>query len=385
LYSEVKAKAAASDVTLAEIDATAAFYAPLAAAAAAVYFTVSALSDIHYLYRFALPAHLAVVDDVLRRHAPAATTAGGTHNGASGASAGSGGSSGGGSGRGDVAARNAIARDFFLLAYTRVARAMLAADRLPFAFRMAQIALRDVPGAFGCDDSDGVDGDDNDDIDGGGSGGGGGAGEVTPPLDAAEVTFLCQGTVTGSSDAVFDGVVLTATQTTLLSNLSSLPTFCALRQHVAANAQAWQRYTSADGALSLSSLKTSTSSSSSSSASSSSSSSMPPDGWQTTATMTASSATAAFRRMLIARALRPDLLAAATSAFVAAVFGKPFADADAAAAADVGAIVAAEGDAHSPLLLVARAGVDTGGRVDALAASPSSGCVKFEVGVMHAR
>ncbi len=293
--ADIAAKMAQADQVMEEIGRTSELYTPLALACARIYFALEALSSVHFLYQFSLRFFLDVFHAVLHRN-PSLDKLKEPHE------------------------RLAqLLRDLFRVTYLRVSRTLLHEDALIFAVRLAQIKLQ------------------------------GGAHE----LDDAEFDFLLKGgddvtkPLLPSHAGAALSQALSAKQQLYVQELSALPAFAKLREHMAAHADQWKSLLDA-GQTDPAAV---------------------PADWETAqgaASARADEPARQFRRLLLLKGLRPDLLLAAGTSFVSAVFGGEFVHAPELNLAEV---VEKESSASTPLLLASAPGFDASYRVDQLAGS----------------
>ena len=312
---EVTQKMAESETVMDQVTAVSESFRPFALACSSIYFSLEKLADVHFLYQFSLPFFLAIVDRLLgTTGAPIAPEL---------------------LGEKDPSKRlQIIIFHLFTLSFTRVSRALLNDDHVPFAFRLAQIALEDCQ------------------LNG------------SAALDPVELEFFMKGTVFGlgsnATSSVNDVTLpsalgLTRMQKDALLELCKLPAFAKLLAHMAqpSNVEAWRGYIHATSAVAHDAthdVDTQT-----------------PAGWEPSSNGDAKHLPL-FRSLLVAKVLRPDRVPALAAHFVGCVFGESFLKSG-QLGNDLAKIVSEESTAHAPMLLVSKPGFDASSKVDALAAA----------------
>jgi len=332
--AEVTSKMNESDSVLAEVDAVSDSFRPFAQACSAIYFSLERLADVHFLYHFSLPFFLAIVDRLLTPSKPEYAVEG-------------------------LAAEKEpnrrlvlLTKALFELSYARVRRALLNNDHGAYAMRLAQVAL----------ENSNLHGD-------------------SAALDTVELEFFLKGTTFGleagkaavaSSEtpaaAVPAELGLGRAQKEALAVLGKLPAFSRLLAHInaPANLAAWQRYLTAGGSSAPVVPDVPSEDESAPAAPSAELDALfPPSGWELPASG-GSRHKQVFHALLVAKALRSDLVPQLVSVLVHSVLGDHF-GAESAAGIDLHKIVREEGNSHTPFLLVSRPGFDASSKVDALA------------------
>lgn len=316
--AEVMQKMADSETVMGEVTAVSESFRPFAAACSSIYFSLEKLADVHFLYQFSLPFFLQIVDRLL--FPPSGTV---------------------------VVPQLAEEKDpmrrlalltaqLFTLSYTRVSRALLNDDHVPFGMRLAQIALADA-NLHGW-----------------------------RAIDDVELEFFMKGSTFGLGASRSTGEAaplaglpnelgLTRVQKVALAEMVKLPAFARFVAHItsSANLHQWQRFLHAHGG--------------GQSEDGSEADVQVPTGWEVDAS--APRHVALFHALLVSKVLRADRVPSLSAQFVSAVFGDSFLRESAQSGNDLARIVAEEGSAASPLLLVSRPGFDASAKVDALAAS----------------
>jgi dynein heavy chain 1 len=217
-----------------------------------------------------------------------------------------------------------LQKDLFRVVYQRVSRTLLHEDSVTFAIRLAQIRRH---------------------------------GSAAEP-EELEVDFLLRG-----GDEVPKGgaaaaaaiapalALLTQKQLNYITELSALPGFANLKKHMAANAEDWRAVLDPDRGTPAGDWA-------------------PPASWESSQPQPSGReedllVLRGFRRLLLLKGLRPDILLTAAAAYVATVFGPQFLITP---ELQLGQVVEKESSAVSPLLLASTPGFDASDRVDNLAA-----------------
>ncbi len=206
--NEIARKVVESENAMEEATAVAARFRPLASACAKLYFTLEALSDVHFLYQFSLRWFLEIFDTALSQPIPSVSAAS-SELGLVAA----------------VAAPGRLAdlhRALFQLVFSRVTRSLLSDHHTAVALRLAQIRLEEMGEEY--------------------------------EWPNAEMDFLCKSKITGQPADVPIGVwhvlSLPESQRDALSRLASLPPMSGLLAHIANNVNhAWTSFFSGDGPL----------------------------------------------------------------------------------------------------------------------------------------
>ena len=337
-------KMSESEAVMAEVDAVSDSFRPFAESCSSIYFSLEKLADVHFLYQFSLPFFMQIVDRLLFPAAGAPPLAP------------------------ELAAEKdplkrlrLLTAQLFSLSYVRVRRALLNNDQTAFALRLAQVALE------------------NESLHADGS-----------ALDTVAIEFLTKGstfTLAASSDkadasalaqaaaaAVPAELGLSRESRVLLGELSKLAPFSRLLAHInaPANLEAWKKYVS--GATQPTAVVAAAPAEDGSAPApvNHEAELLPPSGWELPGSASAPHHRTLFHALLIAKALRSDLVPQLSAALVVGVFGESF-GAELAAGTDLQKVVVEESNAHTPMLLVSRPGFDASGKVDALAAALKAG------------
>ena len=366
--SEVAEQVANTAQIMASVDSVTTFYQPFAVAASRMYFTLERMPDVHFLYQTSLATFLDTVDGVL-----GSSTGSGSGAGA-GAGAGAGGSAAAGAGTGTEARLRELTSQLFSSVYSRVSRGLLNQHRIVLGLQLAYICTQTPLGKA----------------------------QPSAALPEAELDWLLRAVAPLQPDAALTTLVedtfpgLEPLQQRLFVSLLSLASgpWRALADEVRSNGDAWR------GVLSATSYSGNADGDSDDEDGDASKDAAlvgveMPTGWEldpaeATLPPTAKSWLAAWRRLLVVRALRPDQVQASATAFVEQALGRGFLDPrgdDAGlkqvrggwhvsvvvcAALNVGVPLLPQlvdsTPCNSPLLLCSEPGFDASSRVDALAA-----------------
>eukprot|EP00761_Pharyngomonas_kirbyi_P012437 gb/GECH01012464.1/.p1 GENE.gb/GECH01012464.1/~~gb/GECH01012464.1/.p1 ORF type:complete len:4713 (+),score=1227.40 gb/GECH01012464.1/:1-14139(+) len=188
--SEVTQKMKETESVMTEIQEATDKYSPLSSSCSKIYFSLVNLSDIHFLYYFALQFFFDMVHDVLHKNKRLEGV------------------------RDPEERYSIIFRDIFTIAFERTSRSLLHEDQLAFALRLAQIKLT----------------------------------TQNNELDLDDVDFLLKAAgKAGDNESKFlemmpEGVKLTNSQTQLANELSSLPAFKNVLSHISSNQNEWKEF-----------------------------------------------------------------------------------------------------------------------------------------------
>ena len=328
--AEVTQKMSESDAVMDEVNAVSESFRPFATSCSSIYFSLEKLAEVHFLYEFSLPFFLQIVDRLLfPTPAQAIPEITAEHD--------------------PTKRLHLLTYNLFQMSYVRVRRALLNNDQAAFAMRLAQVALENVN----------LHGDE-------------------ASCDPVELEFLTKGSTFGlgakaasATEAVAAAPAelgLTRAQKVLLGELQKLPAFAKLGAHMnaPANLLAWQQYVTGGTKAAVAHAPAAEDGSDAAAhAAAIELELLPPTGWEASGKAQPKYKTI-FHAMLVAKALRSDLVPQLAMLFVSAVFGPKF-NAALAAGTDLHKVVLEESNAHTPMLLVSRPGFDASSKVDSLA------------------
>jgi len=315
--TEVNEKMENSELVMARVTETASVYEPFSRLSSKIYFTLEELSTSHFLYQFSLPFFLQLVDDVLDEKTNSALASLSKEDEKI-------------TQKVYLERLEVIRTTLFDFTFLRTGRGLLQKDLVPFALRLAQCSLSEKSASG------------------------------TLPLDLNEVEFLLkvESSALGyGAPGLPKGLKLNKDQASMLGKLSKLPAFSNLINHLNSNTDAWQevvegRNTSSDPEKDEEKESEGVESVTF------------PKGWELS-TENGSIHQSSFRKLLLSRVFRPELMDTAAKEFVASIFGKEFFNQVEDPHLDQ--LVRVETRPGTPLLLVTFPGYDASVRVMNLA------------------
>jgi dynein heavy chain 1 len=337
-------KMSESEAVMAEVEAVSDSFRPFAESCSSIYFSLEKLAEVHFLYQFSLPFFMQIVDRLLFPSGGAAPIAPELA-----------------SEKDPLKRLRLLTANLFSLSYVRVRRALLNNDQTAFALRLAQVALENhtLHGDAAALDPVAIEYFTK-----------GSTFTLAAGNDKADASALAQ----APAAAVPAELGLSRESRVLLGELSKLPPFARLLAHIntPANLEAWKQYVAGATQPTVVAAPVPTEDGSAPAPTNHEAGLLPPSGWELPAAASAPHHRALFHALLIAKALRSDIVPQLSAALVSAVFGDSF-GAELAAGTDLQKVVVEEANAHTPMLLVSRPGFDASGKVDSLAVSLKAG------------